>query len=238
MNSAIQRRSHRRRGAAAQQGMQDHPFFEISESVALLEQATEANQRQIQQVAENTSHQIAELANNTSRQLQDIAIAGEKRGSEFQTEMKAMATEFARSRQTNWPLVISFIGLFVLLIGGAYQIVNLSTQVTMAPVVAKADVSEKDRTLIHLDIDANRIEREKIKSDIKVIEAGLKEVETQFRASDQAKNVQFAEQQRMNAIIYQIAQGLGGRDHPIVYPPNPYFFPAISDHAGGSEGKP
>jgi hypothetical protein len=142
--------------------MQDHPFFEISESVALLEQATEANQRQIQQVAENTSHQIAELANNTSRQLQDIAIAGEKRGSEFQTEMKAMATEFARSRQTNWPLVISFIGLFVLLIGGAYQIVNLSTQVTMAPVVAKADVSEKDRTLIHLDIDANRIEREKI----------------------------------------------------------------------------
>jgi hypothetical protein len=53
------------------------------------------------------------------------------------------------------------------------------------------------------------------------------EIETQFDASSQLQNVQFAEQQRLNNVMWnQHTDKLGP------YPNNPYFFPNISNRDG------
>lgn len=132
----------RRRTRRQVESMAQDPFFEISESVALLEQATESNSRQIGEIASTTSKAISELATTTGRQIREIIILVEKQGVEFRAEMKTLSTDFAHSRQPNYLLWISGFMALVVLIGAAYQISDLRTQVTMAPVLTKAVTNE------------------------------------------------------------------------------------------------
>lgn len=209
------------------------PINEVSESVALLEQAVESNQDQIHEISEamdrqseSMSRQLGELARTTSGQIREVVTSMEKQGGEFRAELRNIATEQSNSKKTNWPVFLSTFGILALLVSAAYQISDLRTQVTMAPVVAKAEISEKDRAGIHADIAANKDAIAGVQSAQKVIASQLVEVETQFRLSDRARNVQFAEQQRTNSLIMQIAQGAGQPGKPpIVYPSAPFYFP-------------
>jgi len=52
----------------------------------------------------------------------------------------------------------------------------------------------------------------------------FEEVETQFRALDQTRNIQFSDQQRINALIWNATEL--GKHTP--YPSGPFFQPNIS----------
>ncbi len=52
----------------------------------------------------------------------------------------------------------------------------------------------------------------------------LSEIETQFRAADEVRNVQFAEQSRMNAMVGEAAG--------VKLPQGPYYFPHIAKEKG------
>jgi hypothetical protein len=51
------------------------------------------------------------------------------------------------------------------------------------------------------------------------------EIETQFNADSQLRNVQFSDQQRIDAVMWNHINGLGS------YPAGPYFQPNISQQA-------
>lgn len=91
-------------------------------------------------------------------------------------------------------------------------------------------VSIKDRDdmrraaeMVTRDVNTNTAQLSTLRAQI---ETQLMEVETQFRASDRARNVQFAEQQRMNADLQNQVAGLGGKVQ--ISPPGPYYFPEIT----------
>lgn len=71
------------------------------------------------------------------------------------------------------------------------------------PISEKAASSEKDRDLIHSSIGANtdRIASAEVRDQ--KFEAALTEVETQFRASDQVRNLQDANQWRIISLIFE-----------------------------------
>lgn len=131
--TAIKRRKARRQASYA-----GDPFFEISESVALLEQATESNQNQIRELAETTNKAIQESIQNSSRQYREVTILIEKGQGESRSEIKALANEFSISRRPNYLLWLAGFSAIAILIGAAYKISDLQTQVTMAPVVTTA----------------------------------------------------------------------------------------------------
>lgn len=194
----------------------DDEFYkshDINETVAVLTQAVEANEKQ-----------ISDLSVNTSRNIRDVTSLLKEQGTHLSAKIEALAAAFAASRVTNWPLIIGLMMAISVFVGAAYKITDLQTQVTMAPIAAKAEVSEKDRSSLHNEVVIIRSDLEIAKSQQRVINAQLKEVETQFRASDQARNTQFAEQQRTNNILMQLAQ-----KEPVVhYPTAPFYFPEIS----------
>lgn len=241
MPKTVQRRRRMRRGlpASGRISLSHDPIGEVSESVALLEQAVESNQDQIHEISqamdrqsESMSRQLGELAQTTSRQIREVVTGMEKQGGEFRAELRNLATEQANAKKTNWPVFLSTFGILALLVSAAYQISDLRTQVTMAPVVAKAEISEKDRAGIHADISTNSEAIARAQTDMKVFESKLVEVETQFRLSDHSHNVQFAEQQRMNNILMQMAQGAGQPGKPLIaYPPAPYYFSETTNGA-------
>jgi hypothetical protein len=213
MTTTIQKRRTRRRQAA----FHADPILEFNESVALLEQATESNQKQIHELAETTDRQI--------RSVLDIV---KEQGVQVGGKIESLSTQLSISQKTNWPLMLSIFFALAMLVGAAYKISDLQTQVTMSPIVAKAEISEKDRFEIRRDVQEIHSKISDLDSYRRVTDQKLTEVETQFRASDEARNVQFSEQQRMNNIIMQIGQGKDLKD--IVYPSGPYYFPHISDH--------
>lgn len=190
----------------------------LGESVAVLAQAVEANERQ-----------ISEVAHSTSEQIKDVLVLIKEQGAQTAAKFDSLQQTIASYRVTNWPTLIAALMAIAMLVGAAYKIADLQTQVTMSPVVAKAEVSERDRSSLHDGQEDNRKQIELLKGQQKVVTALLKEVETQFKAGDQTRNIQFAEQQRMNNIMMQMAQG----KKPIEYPIGPYFHPSISSSQDG-----
>lgn len=179
---------------------------------------------------------------------------------EIRTFYAGLAEKFQEKQKTNWPLLISMFTAVCILVGAAWKISDLQTKNTTSPLEttiklvavnteANARLSEKMVEVaakIRGDIDANTARDEvsqedrkklneraekaethlaKLETDNQVITAKLAEIETQFRASDGTRNMQFATQERMNNIIMQLTKS------GVVYPLNPYFFPAIAPAA-------
>lgn len=209
------------------------------------------------QTVENLKDDFVDFAEATNQQIREVVRGQEKQFTEFKSEMRLIANDFATSRKPQWGLLLGLAALFLTVIGGGWTIIKLQTDNTVAPVVSyqrvmEAAVKSGAETTAHLadfstklrtDLDSNTArdevsisERKKIAEEIKelrqdennskanqqVFVAKLAEVETQFRANDQSRNVQFAEQQRMNSIIMQLTKS------GIVYPTAPYSFPAIA----------
>ena len=88
---------------------------------------------------------------------------------------------------------------------------------------ARDTVSETDRK--HLNERADKADERMagIDSQIRVFDASLKEVETQFRSSDQARNIQFANQLRWDSILFEKCFP-GSR-----FPSQIQYYPGISD---------
>lgn len=146
-------------------------------------------------------------------------------------------------KQTNWPVVLSAILVGLTMLGAGATIIRQQTENTVLTHIndyqkdqavlnntmrselaqngARDERSEEDRKKLNMETERNAEAIGKIQAEIQVTTARLSEVETQFRKGDNERNIQFAEQQRANNLILQIAQGV----KPIRYPENPYFMP-------------
>lgn len=98
-------------------------------------------------------------------------------------------------------------------------------------------VSIKDRDdlrrsleLVSKDVNTNTVNASTMKAQFST---QLVEIETQFRASDRARNVQFAQQQRQNADYQNGLSGLGAKVP--ISPSGPYYFPEVT-HDGNPAG--
>lgn len=223
MNGAIKKRRSKQRAGY-------DPFFEIGESVALLEQATENNQRQIGELSANTNKAIGELALNTSNQFREVTVLIEKQGAQNASKIESLAEHFQASEKPNYLLWLGGLTVLFALISAAMWIISLSTENTifknLVPMQAsieansaKEQVGVKDREELHSGVVQNRTNIEEVKSTQRVVDAKLTEIETQFRMSDHSINIRFAEQQRMNNILMQMTKS------GVQYPLNPYYFP-------------
>lgn len=232
---------------------------DLKQTVAVIAQATEANERQIREVARNAAESFKEVSQlieksniATNSKLEALSLS-------TNTKLENIGATFQASQKPNYMLWLAAIAVFFTLISAGWKITDLQTKVTMAPIATQAfqndaaitglrdsDILQRnDLAKLRADIDANTARDEVSERDrqklneratkaeerdaelvtkYEITAARLVEVETQFRASDQSHNVQFAEAQRMNNIILQIAQ-----KKPVIdYPLNPYFFPSIA----------
>lgn len=190
---------------------------ELSETVAVLTKAVESNERQIHEVAQTSAQGI-----------KDLSILIEKQGAQHNTRLETLAESFQASQKPNYMLWVAVMAILFTLTGAAWKITDSQTQLTMSPISSRVSVAEKSIDETKRDVAINREALASITTQQEVVKTKLVETETQFRASDQARNVQFAEQQRMNNIMFQLAQ-----KKPIIdYPVYPYFFPktAADDH--------
>lgn len=136
------------------------------------------------------------------------------------------------SRQFKWPVALSAVGAVAVIVTALVQLVDLKTQNAelrnkvdttslLAPIAAKAEVSEKDRQELHGEAGRNAQEIARINVAMAGMIKDFAEIETQFRASDQVRNIQFASQQRLDAIMWE---GI----FKTRYPSDAVFYPHIS----------
>lgn len=134
-------------------------------------------------------------------------------GREFTRLRESFITELRSSKipMTVW---VSFATLVVMIVIGAGSAAYVPVWITTNNINAKAqhavDLAEYHSTVL---------------SDHA---AKFVEVETQFKKSQDIHNMHFAEQQRANNIITQIAQGV----KPIRWPEAPYYFPSNAKNDG------
>lgn len=122
------------------------------------------------------------------------------------------------SRQVKWPLVLSFLataaGVFAFISNdGKKNTENEALKLeikllkTWAPVAAKAEMSERDRSDIHSNLARNVDAIAENKSAIAGLVKDFGEVETQFKAADEFRNMNQSHVMRYIAILWQKVNG-------------------------------
>lgn len=121
----------------------------------------------------------------------------------------------ALSRGTNWPLLLSALGvvlaIFLPSVGALALFISLQIKTEVSPLQSKADISVRDRMELHTA--AGRLEDllNEINSRERESTAGLRaatvELETQLRANSQISNAFRSFQQQNLAILWREAKG-------------------------------
>lgn len=135
------------------------------------------------------------------------------------------------SRQVKWPLVLSFLataaGVFAFISNdGKKNTENESLRLqiellkTWAPVAAKAEISERDRAELHQSISKHAENITENKASIAGLVKDFGEVETQFKAADEFRNMNHSTVMRYVAMLWQTVNG--------VALPNDGYYPSIS----------
>lgn len=125
------------------------------------------------------------------------------------------------SRNPNWQTWIAGFAIMIAVVGGAYGIIS---GMLFQPLNRSVEANQTAiANIVTLD-NSRQAQIYEVQTLVTQIQEKLKEVETQFRGSDECRNIQFANQQRMNALIYNKAF----KDAGLVYPDSPYYFPHIS----------
>lgn len=121
-----------------------------------------------------------------------------------------------------------FIMVLIPTVGMLAMFVTLQIKTATAPLEAKADVSVRDRGELHDSIselsettqDINTRERETTAE----LRAKLTEIESQFLAADHIRNLQYANNLRYTAMLWEKTYGQK-------FPSEIQFYPTISQHA-------
>ncbi len=96
--------------------------------------------------------------------------------------------------------------------------------------VSETDRARLNQHAVKIDETIHSLERD-FSTYKGVITQKLTEIETQFHAADEIRNIQHAEQQRTNNILLQISQG----KHPIEYPTAPVYEPHVARPDGATQ---
>jgi hypothetical protein len=118
-----------------------------------------------------------------------------------------MSAESGNGR-SNWTLIISAVSMSGVFVAGAWVIIGLKIENSVSD--ATADMSRQLAELKAQQIAHNDLLRAK-----------LIEIETQFRAEDQLRNIQWADQRRTLTMLWE--KTFNSR-----YPSEVQFYPSIS----------
>lgn len=139
-------------------------------------------------------------------------------------KIDTLAANVAASQRTNWPVLFTMASLMFVLVGGAWQLIDLKTQVALAPIQAQNAISTEERGTLARRIDENRGSVSTLSIDMGRMHEKTREIEQQFKRLGEAQNSFEAMQQRTNALMWNATEKLGA------YPTGPYFFPNFSQH--------
>jgi hypothetical protein len=230
---------------------------DLKQTVAIIARATEANERQIREVARSSAEQFKEIAALVEKSNLATNARLENLATTFQTSQKpnymlwlaAIAVFFtlvsAAWKITDLQTQVTMAPIGMKASANEQSVAANTTQMVLMKAedaklraeldanTARDEVSEKDRATINATLTKHQQTMAETDAGLQVITAKLTEIETQFRAADQLRNVQFAEQQRMNNIMFQISQG----KKPVDYPLNPYFMPSIASPGASGESQ-
>lgn len=134
--------------------------------------------------------------------------------SSLATQLSAFQRTVSDSRQFKWPVALAAVSAAAVIFAAISNDASKNTEIaaknleikllqSWAPIAAKADISEKDRADLHIDISKLKEITSTNASAISVFSRDLVEVETQFKASDEFRNVNLAEQMRINSMLWQ-----------------------------------
>lgn len=143
---------------------------------------------------------------------------------DISADVKGLVQTFNSSQRTNWPLVLGAATMFCTLAVGVWYVIEMKSQVALAPIVAQSNVSSVERSDLRRDLNTIISDTTKTQSEIERLAEKFKEVETQFKASGNYTNLFIAGQHRTNAMIWNATGKLGE------YPSGPFFFPSFSQH--------
>lgn len=141
-------------------------------------------------------------------------------------KLETALVTFARSRETNWPTLIAAGGFIMVILGGGWAIIKMQTELAVAPITTQNAISIQDRSKINdtVTVNGNRISSVEaaIREQKSEFTQKLVEIETQFRASDQIRNIQMANQQRLNFLMWN-------KSNPDnLFPADSIYYPHIS----------
>lgn len=145
----------------------------------------------------------------------------------FQTlvsKIDGLTAAMVNSQRTNWPMLISLAGVMLVMIGGAWQLVELKTLVALAPLQAQSAISTEERQTLARRSDENKSIILAHSVDIGRLMEKTREIEQQFKRLGEGLNYFSAEQHRTNKLLWDGNKTMGE------YPTGPYFFPSFSQH--------
>lgn len=180
--------------------------------------------------------------------MNDRLIVMESKVSGLEASVGSMITRFdnfadelndwkEHQGKPNWNLVMGFFAILatsggvlitlVIAVAGALWFL-ITTQMTnqVNPIKAElATVTEGHRNL-DARMESQAIRIGKLEGTDQATGQALREVETQFRASDEIRNIQFANQQRQNQNFQSTLSSLGAKVPNA--PDGPYYYPHIA----------
>ena len=142
------------------------------------------------------------------------------------SEVRAMSAAFSASQRTNWPMIISLVGMLLTVTAGVWYIIDLKSQNSLIPVMIANAISLKDREGLESRAHANSESIIVLREAMAANKEKYLGVEGQFKTLGDGTNRFMAEQHRMNSIIWN--SGPLGKVAP--YPAGPFFFPSYSQH--------
>jgi DNA anti-recombination protein RmuC len=107
---------------------------------------------------------------------------------------------------------------------------EFKAQVTQQNATSMQDRKDQSDRIMRLEQGASELAKE-VRGISSTAEQKFTEVETQFNADGQVRNVQFSDQQRTNAMIVNSIHDLGGKMPE--YPSAPYYQPNVSQRPTG-----
>ena len=125
------------------------------------------------------------------------------------------------STSRHWQVILGAAGVCVIVIGGMWafisQISAMSSDI--------AQLKEKYATVSASGSQTAQVASDN-RSSIEVLKTNLKEIETQFRASDVIRNLTHSNQMRIDSLMW-------GKVFPgTTLPTDNAYYPQISDHTG------
>lgn len=126
-------------------------------------------------------------------------------------------------RRPDWSLLWGFVSFVIVLITGGWALVGLKTEHAVNPLTVRQasmehDIEDLTRSLAELKTDYNAVVISS-KASLAAHAAKLIELDTKLVAIEEIRNVQMANQSRINGIIWVL---ISGKDYPAPYeyPPN------------------
>ncbi len=125
----------------------------------------------------------------------------------FNSQLNVISEKLNVIGRPNYLLFIAVVGVLLTLIGGGYFIVQLSIKTEMAPVIAKAEISEVDRARINGAILTLSEHQGDNRAELSKLGQQIVELETQVRATAQISNLQVSYEHTLKSILWREMKG-------------------------------